>query len=334
MASGYPATAAGPDDPRPGVPELSHHAPDRGDVRGRRRSLRGGGALTALLVLLATVSFARAARADDFDDFLSARDYYAEGEYSVAITRLQALLGRQTLERSRLLEAVRSYLGASLFLTDREEDAAREFERVLRDNPDARLDALLFAPPVVQLFERTRERLGPELARIRESRQQALLAERQRRAARRRLMLEALGRETVALQVPRWLMFVPAGVGQFANGDTGLGWFFAIAESASLAAGLTGYTLGVIGFPQRGALHTLDDARLGQYTALQALNVVGFGLFAVTSIAGILQAHLAYRPERREVRTRPVPPELRGLQLSRTAPHQIRAGAMGLSLSF
>jgi hypothetical protein len=222
------------------------------------------------------------------------------------------------------------YYAASLLLTQHPDDATRAFERLLRLDPDVQLSNVEFSPAVIQLFLQTRQRLAEQLARLRVQR---LDEERREREARERLMRELTDlatRERRIVRVPRPLMFVPFGMGQFANGDDTLGWLLLGLESSFVATALLSAVVGEIACPRSPC--TIGMAPLGPLYI--ALNVGSWSAFGLTAVGGVIQANIAWRPERIEIRPRPPPAGFDRLRLA-VQPRLDGTGlGLGLQLRF
>jgi hypothetical protein len=117
--------------------------------------------------------------------------------------------------------------------------------------------------------------------------------------------------ETEVTPKTRWLALVPFGVGQFQNGEKALGYVFLTSELLLAASTLT--TLGVethlvlatsqADKPKQSVNGTLTDWK----TALEFSSYAWLGVTAI----GVVEAQLAFVPEQRRIRKRPLPPELR-----------------------
>jgi hypothetical protein len=292
------------------------------------------GAVLTLIVLCPT-----RARADDVDDFSAARDAYNDSDYNQAAQRLAIFLARVPPVSPILATPARKYLIASLVLTQHETEAVRMLEDLLRADPDVQFNQREFSPIVLQLVAQTRERLGPELQRIREQHRSQLHAAEQRREDQRRQLAELLTTERVVVEIPRWTMFVPFGFGQFTNRDIGLGAMFAIVESLGIVAGIIGY----VGYANAA---TASNVTMGPGCAQGSgntyagcmpwivTNVAGFSATAAAAVIGIVQANIAYRPERTETRHRPVPPALQNLQIAVGRSPDGTGGAVSVGFRF
>ena len=272
------------------------------------------------------------AQADAFDEFQRAQRQFEAQDYRGAARRLEGLVGGDIpqVEGPLRLES-RKYLGASYVFLERPEDAERQFEALLEEDPQHQLDPVAFSRAVVELFHQVRTRLAEataaEEARRRSAEDQARQEEeaRARRERARMARLEELARqEVVEVQNSRFLASIPFGVGQFQNGDETLGWVFA---SAGVVFALTSIITGILYLDLTDQLveaatldvaanaATVDDIRSAR-DAAAVINRLSFALLAAVGIAGVVDAHVRYVPARREVRRRssgedgdPVPSE-------------------------
>ncbi|MDX1579381.1 MAG: hypothetical protein R3266_12920, partial [Gemmatimonadota bacterium] len=239
-----------------------------------------------------------------------------------------------------LVREFRKYLGAAYVLTSRAEDAARQFEALLRAEGE-RLESYQFDPggaafpsSVHEVFDAVRERLVTERRAQEEAR---AAAEAEREAQRREAVLALFAQaqeDEVEVENEEVLAWMPFGVGQFQNGDEDLGFFFAISESllVTVAAGsLTAYLAYLeeyeraLRFDPGSDPTNLENLLVG----LTVLNWVSFGASVITMIAGVVEAVVGYVPRRTIRRQREVDPEiLERLELV-GAP-----GGLGLRLRF
>ncbi len=258
--------------------------------------------LAALLALLASLS-PSVARAGDIEDFQAARALYEAHDWPRAIAAFESLVGGQTprLRSQPLVLESRKYLAAAYVFEGREEAAAAQLERLLREEPSYELDATQFPREVVQLFERVRSRL--EELRAMETARAALEAEVvQLREENERLRREQ--RAPRAVEVPRsqWLAQIPFGVGQFENGEEGLGWFFLVTEALATASLGVTLALHLAYVAELQRIEDATDSRIQQVNfaidVLDGVNWASGGLLGVLAIAGIVQANLAFQPTR------------------------------------
>jgi hypothetical protein len=249
--------------------------------------------------------------ADDIDDFIFARDAYANSEYAIAVQRLRMLLDRVPPVREDLVEPARKYLFAALLLTDHTDEASALLTQMFLANPDLTFAPREFSPVVFDRVALTRERMAEQLDAIRARRRREREEAAARREAQRRELRDQLTHDTVV--TPRWPMFVPFGVGQFMNGDIALGLTFAVLEAVTAAIGIGSFVY-VTTLQSSACWNALTmTGRQSCVGIAQTLNYVGWATFGAAILGGIIQANVAYRPERRRPRTQPLPsgvPEL------------------------
>jgi hypothetical protein len=108
----------------------------------------------------------------------------------------------------------------------------------------------------------------------------------------------------------RWIAMVPFGVGQFQNGNVPLGAVFAVSEALLGTASLVSIVI-------FNKLVSTDTSQLpssaypqlnGQILTAARVNQVTFAGWAALTVAGIVQAQVAFVPERTTTQKRPVPP--------------------------
>ena len=282
----------------------------------RRSSLAVWAALAAGCFVAASVP--ATARAGDIEEFETARAAYEARDYSRAVFYFEELVGGDAprLASSALVTEARKYLGAAYLFVGRRDAARQQFERLLRTDPRYTLDPLSFPTEVQELFESVRARLELEAqdAMARASLQARALAAEQQVSR-----LVAFVDEGVEVAVPnsRWLAAIPFGVGQFQNGNDGLGWTL-LASDIALAAVALGSTVwhqslvGQVAYARsRGAFEAVAEGnRLLEIAA--TLDWAALSALGTLAISGILEAQLTFVPARRIREQRVIPPALRG----------------------
>jgi hypothetical protein len=320
-----------------------------GRDRARQRRAVGGGSDAAparrcrhqhprwpsLIALgLALASLPSTARADDLDDFLGARDAFINGEYPRASRELQDLVNHVDAGQSAAIRtAARKYLAASLFAERRESDARAVIADLLRDEPRTRLEPGQFELGFARLFESVLRSIEPELDGILLQRAQQRRNDENARDARRALTLDLIGHESRVELVPRSLAFLPFGVGQFNNHQTGLGVVFLALESAFLVTSVVAFGIDQAAQSLTRPAGTWDigteDDRASLASTMRVLNWAMLGSFVLTAGIGIWRANADYVPQRIVSRVpRPNPPPRQGLPISG------RPGGAGASLRF
>lgn len=274
----------------------------------------------------------RVAHADDVDDFIFAVSAYLNAEYPVAIARLEPLVGEDPPRlRSDLVESARRYLAASLVQTGEEQRAARVMLQILRMNPDADFNARDFTPGTIRLFQSTRAAHGPELDEIREQRRRVAAEAERRRARQRELVTAMLTIERIPAPRARWPVFIPFGVGQFYNGDPGMGLVFAVLPTLGILSGIAG-AVAIPACPP-SAEYALEPSQ-SCIIAGNVLMLSGFAGAAIALGAGIIHANLTFGAERTVIRRRSLPPELRNLRISAAPPPTGQGLLLGASFRF
>ncbi len=273
-----------------------------------------------LFALFTVAAWTRAplARADDLSDFEAARSRYERHDYARAVEAFRTLVGSDPprIANALLVLESRKYYAASLLFVGAKEEARVQFRLLLQQEPDYALDPLAFPKEVVALFDQVKESVRGELARQREAEQQRELeAERRVRAAEQLRRTNLLRLRTLAesqellVENSRWIASVPFGVGQFQNGDRGLGVALAMAQGLAVASSIVSYV---------GHERVADDsptmAELRETKQSEKLwrttNRVSFSTFAVLALIGIIDAHVRFVPGRISSRRRPLPHEL------------------------
>jgi hypothetical protein len=265
------------------------------------------------------------ARLSDRAELERVIELYMMGDYLKCSSELSAFLnpkGPAPFEEAEVIEQGRLYFASCALLEGRKEQARKALRDALENNPLMHSpDSLTFPPPVVSLFLEVRDEVQQLITDS--EREQVVRLRREYELARRRAEqreyrereLEKLAREElVVVRNSRLLATVPFGVGQFQNGNKGLGAAFLVSEGLLLATAVTSGLIleDLTSRASRGNGQLTDtelyNSRAG--TAYDVLTWSSWGLIGVAAL-GILEAHLSYKPERQlEKRNRPLPPEL------------------------
>lgn len=286
------------------------------------RTLR---AAAAIVVAVAVFLTAGGVRADEQADLDKGRNAYLARQYDEADARFRAMLDPRTgtLHDPVLVTQAYMYWGAVMVAKRRPDDAGKLFEQLLLKDPHYEPDALSFPTEVLDAFSDTRNRIRERLnaaareAAQREAERRAREEQERRRQVERVRLLERLAtEEKVTEKHSRLVALVPFGAGQFQNGQSFLGWLFLGTEVVCVA-------VGTIAVPfYLSELQASRDANNDaasptqtrdslQHTAnaqtWRAVNLVSYGAFAVTALAGIVQANVKFEPEIVVVKKRAVP---------------------------
>jgi hypothetical protein len=275
-----------------------------------------------LLVLVLGALPARV-RANDFDQFQNARAAYESLKYEVAADLFQGLLASApVMDRRPVVIESRKYLAATYLFLGRKADAEAQLELLLRAAPDYVLDPVAFPDEVATTFAAVKTRLEQELARDQRERSRVATAQqgKQQLAAdqehgRLRRLIELASVERVEQVRSRWVAMLPFGIGQFQNDHSGLGLVLAVSEGSLLAIGTVTFILHESLRHQHPTLALRDNARLAE-AAFRYTNQISLGLFAAVAVTGIIDAQLRFTPSHGYDRRRPLPDDLKELQLS------------------
>ncbi|HET9933516.1 MAG TPA: hypothetical protein VFQ35_22580 [Polyangiaceae bacterium] len=285
--------------------------------------------LPALVLTIVAVLAARRAGADPpradvelGDDARLARvvNLYEAGKYSECATELGVMLAPEAPRKLRdreVLENARIYHAACLIGSGDVAAADEPLRAAIRANIQMKApDSLVFPPPVIERFLRVRQSLYEEIKKAEEQRVQQARRAAQEQAARARAekeRVEALERlatqEVTVVKNRRWVALVPFGVGQFQNGDEGLGWVFLTSETVLAATAFTSIAMQTGLQLEAQRLH--NPANNAVLSTWHTLVVVSSYAFLGVAATGIAQAQLGFVPETRVVRERPLPLELR-----------------------
>jgi hypothetical protein len=306
--------------------------------------------LLAAAAMLAALSIVRRASADDLQIFELAKNRIDAGQYNEAIEQFAVMLdpekppcqsatsGGCRLTDVDLIERARTYYAVALVAVQRPADAEVQIAHILRNNPAFSPDPALFPAEVIDRFTQVRGRLREELEALarkkaEDERRARLAVEYAREQDRREL--EALRRlaaqETVVEVHSRWIAALPFGVGQFQNGQKGLGWFF-LASQAVTGGVSIGTSASLIHYNNLNE-NIVKDAVNATIADIQIINGVAFGAWASLVVAGVVQAQIAFVPERISVRPRRPPanppPALKAMPVVSLQPGGMVLGVAG-----
>ncbi len=322
-------------------PRLAPHPRPMGKLRCAR-------SVTALAVLLAPA----VCRADDAQELELAKNRFNNGQYEEAHEQFSRLLepslppcdggpiGACRLTDADLIERTRVLDAASLIALERPALADAQIEKVLRQNPAYAPSPALFPQEVVDRFTEVRGRLREALEKLAEQQaHEALkrrLAEQQAREAQEKWIaaVQRLAGQEARIEVnSRWLAMIPLGVGQYQNGDTRLGVLFTTSELLLGAASLVSGVIVQSYYAQFDATRGCDEfcyATLNRDKATAALvNQISFGGLMAVALAGIVQAQIAFVPEKVTPLSRPVPPRPKIAPTFSMQPGHLGVGVVG-----
>ncbi len=275
----------------------------------------------AVSIFGALPAAAQAPGLTDEAELARAVNLYEAGKYGECAREFELLLGdggKRKLEKPDVIERARVYYAACLIPTDL--DAARkQFELAIRENPALRApDSLVFPQRVIDVFYEVQTRMMDEIKKAEAERLKQAQAAAKRAAernaaerARVRRLEEYAREEVIVTKNRRWVAMIPFGVGQFQNDDDALGWIFFGTEVALAATALTSMIV-VFDLNAQSDNPSIDTSDLNAQLQNwhQALVLSSWGFLAV-AVTGVTQAQIAFKPEFRETRRRPLPKDVR-----------------------
>ena len=163
---------------------------------------------------------------------------------------------------------MREYLGAALWFNGDKQGAADQFTGLLIKNPQARLDPAYYPPQMISTFVRVRRKMLA-LGMIKAEDKPAPSTS-----------------DTTVADINPVLLWLPFGVGQLANDQTGKGLAFMITEAA-LASTSVYYRFYVNGRDAGAPKYALDPTN----SAIQVISGATFFLLAGWGIADAVLTH-------------------------------------------
>jgi hypothetical protein len=290
--------------------------------------------LAAAALGIAIGAAPRRCLADDQQAFELAKNPFDGGQYAEAHARLATLLdptlptcdavpgasGRCRVVDPELIERARALDAASLLALKRDAEADAQIARIFRANPQYAPNPAMFPQEVIDRFSVVRGGLRAELEALAQQKAREELAKRvaaqKAREADERWIAELqrlAGEERVVEPNSRWVAMVPFGVGQYQNGDIRLGVVFTVGEALLGGSALISVAvynkLASTDLTQHPNNMRVDVPKLNQQIITAAtVNQICFAGWAALSAAGVVQAQVAFVPERVTFRKRPVPP--------------------------
>jgi tetratricopeptide (TPR) repeat protein len=268
---------------------------------------------SAAVAALAGLLLVGTARADDATELDSAKASYDAGRYAEGAETFKKLLdpgSPHALKSAGAIERARAYYAACLIALGKTDEANDQFEKLLRQNPRFKPDPVVFPRQVTDPFYVVQSKLKGEIDAAERARAEAReKADREQRAYIANLQRLA-GEETVITKHSRWIAALPFGVGQFQNGEMGLG--YALLVSEAVLAG-TSITAGVIHM-QLISDYSRDPTAvdyndfISRKNAMFSLSAYSSAALALIAIGGVVEAQIEFVPETREVHPRPLPP--------------------------
>ena len=280
-------------------------------------------------IVLACVA-GRVAYADELTEFEKGRNSYSGGRYDEAVERFTQMLSpsnNQRLTDAQLIEQARIYRAASLLAVGNQEAAEKEIETVLRANPSAYPDPVIFPGIVLDRFTEVRGRIRSQLeqlARRKFEQEQERLHQQQEQyrqeQARVRRLEDAARQEVYVVENSRWIAAIPFGVGQFQNRQPEFAWPLLVAQTALVTSTVVTGAI-ALDLQSKGTVPNVDVHDLNRrLTMYKRINNISFVSLAAVAALGVLHAQLTFEPHRKVVKPRELPVDLRPVTSGSSAP--------------
>jgi hypothetical protein len=271
--------------------------------------------------MLLALSASTEARADSRAELEKARASFLARNWTEAEDRLRTLLDptKSGLKERPLISQARMYLGATLILQGRKDEAKEVFEKLVLDDPTFEPDPLSFPSEAINTFIDVRSSL---LEQIKAATQNAARLAAEKKAKEeaekeaQRLWLERVkaqaAEEKITVRHSRIVASLPFGVGQFQNGQQALGFFFLGAEVLSVAGTVVTYAMYSYARDREAeelsGFNQFSEQWHKRAEDLRLVNLGFAGGFVLAAAIGIVQANVAFVPEAAETKKRDLPP--------------------------
>lgn len=261
-------------------------------------------------VLALAIAFSLPARAQSQSENLKhAKDAFDYGDFAGTSRILDRLDIDALPQESDRVEAYRLdglshyYLGKPT-QAEAQQAARVAFFNLLKEDPDYQLDPLFVPPDAVAFLDSVRHDQETVLAPIRTYRRARLEEQQREQEARRQASMVGPGGAPVekrfAVNSPI-ISYLPFGLGQFQNGNPGLGSVFAAGEGVSgLTSALSALMIEALRDPTTGMFKgaSFGDQNYAQAQAFNIAKWIGAGIFYALWISGAIEAAVHYVPQR------------------------------------
>lgn len=223
------------------------------------------------------------------DQFKKAEAAFQFQDFKTAKRLLEHLLypRPRIRDRSRLLKA-HEYLGACYFWLKQPKKMEDEFTALLVMDPEYRLDPFYYPPPLIERFEDIRKRLQ-RLGVIRPTKKKTPKKKKKKQRQCKTTIIKEVHRSKV-------VAFIPFGVGQFYNHETGKGIAFAVTQGVGLATNM-GAFIGIVALGRSDGTFSPSQAKVARI--LRYVQYAGLGVFVVSAVWGIIDAVTHFKEKTR-----------------------------------
>jgi hypothetical protein len=294
---------------------MHRHPPSTARVQRATQTWLARWAL-AVAIAIACVLSAPRAGATQQTELAKGRQLYKAGSHLECEQFFATALDgtAPTIVDPELVAEGRMIRGTCDLYLGRQGDAIRQFELIARASPDFEPNPIDYPSGVLDEFHKTKKRVAAEATtKTKDGELEKELAkEREARAkieAKYAKLATAYEEETVITRRSWVVAAIPFGVGQFQNGDDGLGIFFATAQGVALAGAVISWSIHQSLQPPPVDPSLQSRLTFDEATSRYA-NWISFGVFAALAIGGVVEAEIALVPESRQTRKRALPKDL------------------------
>jgi hypothetical protein len=269
--------------------------------------------VACLALALTTAGTSEAAGANQQFDLEKGRQLYKDGKHAECEGYFAGALdgAAPSITEPELVSQARMIRGTCDLYLGRQGDALVQFERIVRLDAKFEPNPIDYPTGVLDEFHKTKQRVLAEPVTTPEAELKKQLEQSRADLLKMQAKYDALrtryADETVVVRRSRLVAAIPFGVGQFQNGDDGLGVFFLTTESIALATATVSFIIHE-SIPSNPA--DPNKARSSEISA-RLFNWIGVGSFLALAIGGVVQAELGFVPQTIETRKRPLPKDAR-----------------------
>ncbi|MBI5526166.1 MAG: hypothetical protein HY897_07510 [Deltaproteobacteria bacterium] len=192
---------------------------------------------------------------------------FEHGDYAEAISTLTAILSPLRLTSEDDIVSARKYLGAAYYFSQKKDEAADEFRKLVILKPDFKLDPFNFPPPLVLFFDGIKAGLSDRLEKPKPPDDKKDLVKETVRIIDRRVEKRSL-----------YVNFIPFGAPQFQNGQRTKGWILFGTEAALAGTNVLSYWMARSFADGRGYVAAESDrAKAGTWATIQMASLTVFG---------------------------------------------------------
>lgn len=277
-------------------------------------------AIILKILLLGLFGRVGVATADEYDQFVIAKNAFDAGEYQESVRRFEELL-KNGLQNPTLVTEALKLLGVSYLFTENRKAAEEQFTKLLTKAPDYTIDPLLYPIEVVDFFTEVKQKNQKRLDALAKAKAIEEAARKAKEEAARKAEFERMKRniylERNVTSGSLLVAVLPFGAGQFQNRQKAKGWAF-LSSEALLCVSSTVFFFLHSSLRSRADKPFEDSNKKDIYImrekAYRIANHASLITLGVTAIAGIADSLYFFKKERvewKKVNEKDVPENLR-----------------------